>query len=113
MDQMLATLPDRAMRVAHQVGGSLKGAVPDRALKWMETGAAVAALRTGGRAAVSVVRRNPAIAASAVAGAGLLWLVARQRRKRMEEAEANGDTNGKAKRVPARRAPRKRTARAG
>src|SRR5690606_10069321 len=55
MNQMLATLPDRAMRAAHHVGDGLKGAVPDRAIKWVETGAALAALKTGGRAAVGVV----------------------------------------------------------
>lgn len=110
MDQMLATLPDRAMRVAHQVGGSLKGAVPDRALHWMETGAALAAVKTGSRAAAKVVRRNPALVATAVAGAGLLWLVARQRRKRMEEAEAANEGNGKPKRVRARKASKKRDA---
>ena len=106
MDNPLATLPDRAMRVAHHVGDGLRDAVPDRALKWVETGAAMAALKTGGRVAVGVVRRNPAIAATAVAGAGLLWLAARHRRKGMQEEEASG--NGKAKRVHARKATRSR-----
>lgn len=106
MDHMLATLPDRAMRVAHQVGGSLKGAVPDRAMDWMQTGAALAALKTGGRFAVGTVRRHPALAATAVAGAGLMWLIARQQRKRNEEAEAAG--NGKTRRVTARKAPRRK-----
>lgn len=110
MDQMLATLPDRAMRVAHQVGGSLKGAVPDRALHWMETGAALAAVKTGSRAAVKVVRRNPALVATAVAGAGLLWLVARQRRKRIEETEAASEGNARPKRVRARKASKKQDA---
>ena len=103
MNNALATLPERAMRVAHQVG---EDAVPDRAIKWMETGAAMAALKTGGRVATTFVRRNPAIAVTAAAGAGLLWLAARRRRQRMEEAEAS---DGKAKRVKARRAPRKRS----
>ena len=106
MNNALATLPERAMRVAHQVGDGLKDAVPDRAIKWMETGAAMAALKTGGRVATTFVRRNPAIAVTAAAGAGLLWLAARRRRQRMEEAEAS---DGKAKRVKARRAPRKRS----
>ena len=114
MNQMLATLPDRAMRAAHHVGDGLKGAVPDRAIKWVETGAALAALKTGGRAAVGVVRRNPAIAATAVAGAGLLWLAARHRRKKLEEADtgasSNGKSrgNGKARRAHARKATRAR-----
>ena len=106
MNNALATLPERAMRVAHQVGDGLKDAVPDRAIKWMETGAAMAALKTGGRVATTFVRRNPAIAVTAAAGAGLLWLAARRRRQRMEEAEAS---DGKTKRVKARRAPRKRS----
>ena len=106
MNNALATLPERAMRVAHQVGDGLKDAVPDRAIKWMETGAAVAALKTGGRVATGFVRRNPAVAVTAMAGAGLLWLAARRRRQRMEEAEAS---DASAKRVKARRAPRKRT----
>jgi hypothetical protein len=114
MDNPLATLPDRALRIAHTVGNGLRDSVPDRAMKWMETGAAVAALKTGSRAAASVVRRNPAIAATAVAGAGLLWLAARHRRKQMEAAEQAGSRkardngNGKAKRVHARRASRSR-----
>ena len=68
MNNALATLPERAMRVAHQVGDGLKDAVPDRAIKWMETGAAMAALKTGGRVATTFVRRNPAIAVTAAAG---------------------------------------------
>src|SRR5690606_10860954 len=113
MNQMLGTLPDRAMRAAHHVGDGRKGAVPDRAIKWVETGAALAALKSGGRAAVGVVRRNPAIAATAVAGAGLLWLAARHRRKKMEAADTganDGKTggNGKARRVRARKATRAR-----
>jgi len=109
MDNPLATLPDRALRAAHHVGDGLKGAMPDRALKWVETGAALAALKTGGRLAVGVVRRNPAIAATAVAGAGLLWLAARHR-KRQQEEEASGKSsgNGRTRRVHARKATRRK-----
>ena len=107
MNQTLATLPERAMRVAGHVGDGLRDAVPDRAMKWLETGAAMAALRTGSRVATGVVRRNPAVAATAVVGAGLLWLVARHRRKEMEREEAAG--TGKTRRVHARRATKRTT----
>ena len=107
MDNPLATLPDRAMRVAHHVGDGLKGAMPDRALKWVETGAALAALKTGSRMAVGVVRRNPAIAATAVAGAGLIWLAARHR-KRQQEEETTASNGKTTRRVQARKAPRRR-----
>jgi hypothetical protein len=99
----LANLPERAMHLAGQVGGGLRNAVPDRAMKWVETGAALAALKTGGRMATRVVKRNPAIAVAAVAGAGLLWFAARRRAKRQEEAGTEGR---KTRRVEARRAPR-------
>ena len=104
----LSTLPERAMRVAGQVGDGLRDKVPDGAMKWVETGAALAAAKTGGRVASAFVRRNPTIVVAAAAGAGLLWMAARRRRKRMEAEEA---IEGKAKRVEARRTPaRKRTA---
>jgi len=103
----LSTLPERAMRVAGQVGDGLRDKVPDSAMKWVETGAALAAAKTGGRVASAFVRRNPTIVVAAAAGAGLLWLAARRRRKRMEAEEA---IEGKAKRVDARRTTaRKRT----
>lgn len=106
----LSTLPDRALRVASQFGDGLKDRVPDRAMKWVETGAALAAAKTGGRVATMFVRRNPAIVAAAAAGAGLLWLAARRRRKRIEAGEGGEAIEGKSKRVEARRgSARKRT----
>lgn len=100
----LTKLPERAMDLAGHVGSGLRGVVPAKAVQWVETGAALAALKTGGRVATRVVKRNPAIAVAAVAGAGLLWLAARRRAKRREEDSGNG---GRAtKRVEARRAPR-------
>lgn len=100
----LTTLPERAMRLAGQVGGGIRDAVPSKAVQWVETGAALAALKTGGRVATQVVKRNPAIAVAAVAGAGLLWLAARRRAKRQEED--TGSEGRKTRRVEARRAPR-------
>jgi hypothetical protein len=105
MNNPLATLPERALHLAGQVGSGIKGAVPGKAVEWMETGAALAALKTGGRVATRVVRRNPALAAAAVVGAGVLWLTARHRAKKREQHEA---LEGKSKRIEARRAPRKR-----
>ena len=87
MNNLLATLPSRAAQL--------------KQLKWVETGAALAALQTGGRIATRFVRRNPAVAAAAVAGAGLLYLAARHYRKKREAEEA-ADT--KTRRVRARRA---------
>jgi hypothetical protein len=98
----LANLPERALHLAGQVGDGLRSAVPDKAVKWVETGAALAAMKTGGRVATRFVKRNPAVAVAAVAGAGLLWFAARRRAKRQEE-EGEGR---KTRRVEARRAPR-------
>lgn len=103
----LANLPERAMHVAGQVGDGIRGAMPRKALQWIETGAALTALKTGGRVATRLVKRNPAIAVAAVAGAGLLWLAARRRAKRNEET-GSSDGRKAPRRVEARRAPRKR-----
>ncbi|MEO5566024.1 MAG: hypothetical protein ABIR05_05135 [Luteimonas sp.] len=103
MNNPLATLPQRAAQLA----GSVKHVVPSKAMQWIETGAAVAAMKTGGRVVTRAVRRNPAVAAAAVVGAGLLWLAARRHAKRRELDET---TDGKTRRIEARRAPRTRKA---
>lgn len=105
----LANLPERAMHVAGQVGDGIRSAMPRKALQWMETGAALTALKTGGRVATRLVRRNPAIAVAAIAGAGLLWMAARKRAARNDEA-GSSDGGKATRRVEARRAPRKRRA---
>jgi hypothetical protein len=74
-------LPERAMELATRVGDGLRDRVPDRAVQWVETGAALGALKTGTRMATRVARRNPVILAAAVAGAGLLWYAARRARQ--------------------------------
>lgn len=99
MNNMLASLPARAKHLLPA------GAKP---LTWLETGAAVAAVRSGGKIATRFVRRNPAVAVAALAGAGLLYLAARHRAKKREAEEA-ADT--KTMRVRARRAPRQPAAR--
>jgi hypothetical protein len=96
----LTRLPERALELASQVGNGIKDAVPNRALKWVETGAALGALKTGTRVATRMVRRNPAIAVAAAAGAGLLWYAAHRRAKQAE----NGAIQGTATRVEAKRA---------
>lgn len=103
MNNTLSTLPERALQLATQVGAGIKDAVPDKAMRWVETGAALGALKTGSRVATKFVRRNPAVAVAAVAGAGLLWYAARRRAKQAEQA-GNGAIEGKATRVEARRA---------
>jgi hypothetical protein len=96
-------IPERALELASRVGDGLRDAVPDRAVKWVETGAALGAAKTGARVATRLVRRNPVIAVAAVAGAGLLWYAARRR------AKQNGDPDaieGNAKRIEAKREAR-------
>ena len=97
-------LPERALELASRVGDGLRDAVPDRAVKWVETGAALGALKTGTRMATRVVRRNPVIAVAAVAGAGLLWYAARRRAKR-DGSEA---IEGTSRRIEAKRETRQR-----
>ena len=93
------SLPERALELAGSVGDSIRQAVPERALQWVETGAALAALKTGSRAATRFVRRNPALAVAAAAGAGLLWYVARRKARQAHD----GTIEGKSKRVEAKR----------
>lgn len=96
----------RATQLASQLGDGLKGSLPDKAMKWIETGAALGAMKTGTRVATRIVRRNPAVAVAAVAGAGLLWYAARQRAKK----QADGTIEGQARRIEAKRgSARKKT----
>jgi len=104
-------VPDRALRIAGQVGDSLKDAVPGNALRWVETGAALGALRTGSRTAGKFARRHPVALIAAAAGAGVVWYALRQRAKRKangawqdEHTEDTGTTiEGRARRIEARR----------
>ena len=95
---------DRAMELIGEIGDGIRKAVPGRAMQWVETGAALGAMRTGGKVASKFVRRNPVLATAAIAGAGVLWLVARQRAKRAEQ----GSIDGTATRIEAK--PRTRRA---
>lgn len=97
---------DRALQLIGELGDGIRKAVPGKAMQWVETGAALGALKTGGRLATTLARRNPVLATAAVAGAGLLWLAARNRAKKAE----NGPIEGSATRIDAK--PRNRPARA-
>lgn len=85
-------LPGRALELAAHVGEEIKSRVPDRAMKWVETGAALGAARTGAKVATKFVRRNPVIAVAAIAGAGLLWYAARRRAKQAEDGVIEGES---------------------
>lgn len=121
----LNDLPGRALELASQVGDTIRDRMPDRALHWIETGAALGALRTGTRMATRFVRRNPVIAVAAAAGAGMLWYAARRRAKQAQAGPIEGsatrieakrsDEGSRARRSPrsaaGKRAPRKRAPR--
>lgn len=118
----LQKLPERARELATRVGDGLRDRVPDRAVRWVETGAALGALKTGTRVAARVARRNPLLLAAAVAGAGLLWYGARRRARNAATAGAqhtgeDAAREGASTHVEARResssAARARRARSG
>ena len=100
----LEDITGRATQLASQLGEGLKGSLPDKAMKLIGTGVAIGAVKTGTRVATRFVRRNPAIAVAAAAGAGLLWYAARQRAKKQAEAPIEGQSRRvEAKRGSARR----------
>jgi hypothetical protein len=104
----LGTAQDRALELIGDIGDGLRKAVPGKAMQWVQTGAAIGALKTGTRLATTFVRRNPVLATAAIAGAGLLWYAARRRAKQAE----TGSIEGTATRVEAKQGNRKpRTAR--
>ena len=100
----LGNAQDRALELIGELGDGIRKAVPGSAMKWVETGAALGAVRTGTRIAGKFVRRNPVLAGAAIAGAGLLWFAARQRAKksavidgqatRLRHADAEQDEYG-------------------
>lgn len=86
------------MELLDEIGNGLRRAVPGKAMQWVETGAALGALRSGGKVASKFVRRNPLLATAAIAGAGLLWYAARRRARQAE----NGPIEGTATRIDAK-----------
>jgi len=106
--------PERAMELASRVGDGIRDAVPDRAVKWVETGAALGALKSGTKVAGKFARRNPTLLVAAAAGAGLLWYAAR-RRARRQDGTGSEAIEGSSRRIEAKRetsAARRRHARA-
>lgn len=111
-------LSGRALEIAGNVGDSIRDRVPDKAIKWVETGAALGALKTGGRVASKFVRRNPAVAIATAASAGVMWYLVRRQQKK---SQAAGAIEGNSKRIHAKTgntsarakatAPRKRATR--
>lgn len=99
MIDKLNSLPGRALDLVSQVSDGFKHMVPSGAAKWLDTGAKLGALKAGSRVAMTVVRRNPAIAVASVAGVGLLWYLARRRARQAEHAPIEGT----ATRIDARR----------
>ena len=97
---------DRAMELIGEIGDGIRKAVPGKAMQWVETGAGLAAIRTGGKVATKFVRRNPVLAGAAVVGAGLLWYAAQRRAKRLE---AEAPIEGSAKRIEAKRGSRRKS----
>ena len=106
----LGNAQDRAMALIGELGDGLRKAVPGKAMQWVETGAALGALRTGGRVALKAARRNPVLAGAAIAGAGLLWYAARKRAKAAEQAPIEGSAKRVEARKPQARKPRRKTA---
>jgi hypothetical protein len=101
---------DRAMELLGDIGDGLRKAVPNKAVQWVETGAALGALRTGGKLATRIARRNPVLAGVAIAGAGLLWYAARKRAKAAAQAPIEGSSQRIEAQVPAPRKPRRKAA---
>lgn len=95
----LTIITDRAMDLVSQAGTSLKHVGPGAA-KLLQTGAAMGAVKTGGRVAVKFVRRNPVVAVAAALGVGVLAYAAH--RKRKQEA-LNAPIEGRSKRIEAKR----------
>lgn len=72
-------------------GNSLHRHATPGAAEWLKTGAALGAVKTGGRVATKLVRRNPTVAvAAAVAGIGLLGYAVYRKHKR-DQAALDGD----------------------
>lgn len=92
-------LSGRALEIAGNVGDSIRNNVPDRAIQWIETGAALGALKAGGRTAGKFVRRNPVVAIAAAAGAGLLLYAVRRQQKKAQA----GAIEGRATRIEAKK----------
>ncbi len=99
-------LSDKALSLVEQAGDSLRHAIPTTAEHWMKTGVAVGAARTGAKVAGGFLRRNPAIVAASAIGVGLVWVAARQYRKK----KAGEAIQGNARRIEASNAAARKRA---
>jgi hypothetical protein len=104
MSNKFEDLASVAGDMAEKLGGNLKHGLPGKAVKWVETGAALTALRTGSRIGLRFARRNPVLAVAALAGAGALMYATRRAQQKM--LEAGEVIEGKSKRVAARKISR-------
>ena len=95
----LTLITDRALDLVSQAGAGLKQVGPS-ASKLLQTGAAVGAVKTGGRVAVKFVRRNPVIAVAAALGVGVLAYAAHRTRK---QDALNAPIEGRSRRIEAKR----------
>ena len=76
---------ERVLELAGQAGDGLKSG-GNGAANWLKTGAAIGALKTGGRMATKVARRNPGTAiALAAVGVGVLGYAAYRKRKQAQQ----------------------------
>ena len=99
---------ERALDLAHTAGDGLKSAGGNlrhfgpQATDWIKTGAALGAVKTGGKVATKLVRKNPAVTiAAAAVGVGLLGYALY--RKQQKKKAANGQiVDGHAERIAAR-----------
>ena len=99
MIRSLESLPERTLSLVGQFGDGMKHMVASGD-RWLDAGAKIGALKTGSNIALKFVRRHPAATVATVAGAGLLWYLARRRAQQAENGDASGDG---ARRVEARR----------
>ncbi|MCD9085411.1 hypothetical protein [Stenotrophomonas sp. SY1] len=77
---------ERALELVNHAGGSIKGGGANAA-EWLKAGAAIGAMKTGGRAVTRVAKRNPtATIAVAAVGLGLLGYALYRKNKRDNEA---------------------------
>lgn len=96
----LGNAQDRALELIGEIGDGLRKAVPGTSRQWVETAAAIGAVKAGTRLATTFVRRNPVLATAAIAGAGLLWFAARRHASKQAAGEP---IEGSATRVEATR----------
>lgn len=82
------TALERVLDLASQAGGGLKHG-GSSAADWLKTGAAIGALKAGGKTATKVVRRNPGTTVAVAAlGLGVLGYVAYRKHRKNQEAAA-------------------------